>query len=160
MPTAHLVNLPSYMHIQIAGSLLDPSIEATASFHPTLRRYVNSSFQVDHPQLEISSTTIRKVPIHRQLSRAQRDILAEANPQLMNRAPVKSYFRGTTGRAVSKLNAHLPTDAQLENAAIIFHLAASIRDTPVRSVERCFNITYRDAQRWVRRARRLGVLDR
>lgn len=34
------------MHIQIAGSLLDPSIEATASFHPTLRRYVNSSFQV------------------------------------------------------------------------------------------------------------------
>lgn len=46
MPTAHLVNLPSYMHIQIAGSLLDPSIEATASFHPTLRRYVNSSFQV------------------------------------------------------------------------------------------------------------------
>lgn len=160
MPTAHLVNLPPYMNINIDGSLLDPTIDATASYDTTMRRYVNSSFQIEHPQIEISSTAIRRVPIHRRISLAQRDILADANVHLMNRAPVKSYFKGTTGRAASRANALSPTDVQLENAAVIFHLAASIRDTPVRSVERCFNISYSDAKRWVRRARRLGVLER
>lgn len=160
MPTAHLVNLPPYMTISITGSLLDPAIDATASYDAALRRYTNTSFQMEHPQIEISSTAIRKVPIHRRISLAQRDILADANSQLMSRPPVKSYFKGTTGRAVSKANALVPTDSQLETAAVIFHLAAAIRDTPVRSVERCFNITYRDAKRWVRRARRLGILER
>lgn len=160
MPTSHLVNLPISLNAYAPGDLLTPTVQAAALYDTELRRYINSSVVIEHPLAAVTSTSIRKIPIHRRISLSLRDLLAEHNDQLMTRRPVKTYFKGTHGRRVSAKIAENPTQAHLEDAAIIFHLAASIRDTPVRSVERCFGITYDQAKRWVRIARREQILDR
>lgn len=160
MPTDHLITYPQPLDIFSPGDLFTPTIRATATYDTELRRYVNASVAFEHSLQAVSSTAIRGVPIHRRISNVERELLREANPALLTRGPVKTYFRGTAGRKVSAHHAVHPSDDQLENAAIIFHLASVIRDAPVRAIERCFSITYKQAQRWVRLARRKGILDR
>ena len=160
MSTSHLVNLPRHLDVLSMGDLFTATIQASVHYDDALRRYHNASVIIEHPVQPVSSTSIRKIPIHRRISLATRDLLRESNQSLLSRAPVKTYFKGTQGRKVSQKVAGTPTRQHLEDAAVIFHLAASIRDMPVRSIERCFGITYKQAKRWVRIARREQILDR
>lgn len=160
MPTRHLVKLPDFLSVSVQGDLFNPSIEALSGWDNDLQRYINRSVEISHPGFGVSSTVIHRIPIHRAISLAQRDLLRDINPDIIKISAVKSYFRGTTGRAVSAKIAKNPDDLHLENAAIIFHIAAAIRDKPIRSIERSFNITYDQAKRWVRIARRKNILER
>lgn len=153
------IHTPAFLQLDIPGSRTSPSIEIKAIWQPYERRYTAGQVTFEHPAVPITSTRLRKARLHTTMATALRTQLSEANPELLKRAPAKTFFKGTVGRTAGAKVAADPTDEHLVNAALVFNLAKAVGEPAVRSVERCMGLDYSTARRWVTIARKNGFLD-
>lgn len=138
------------------------TVSASLGFDPRSEQYLGMSTSFSSPLAPVTSTTVKATPMHRMIVPELRTALHRepGNTALADRcAPLKTYFLGTRGRRVASAVAVDPPEHVLEQAAAVYTAARAVRDTPVRSIERCFGITYAQAKRWTRAMRRLGHLD-
>lgn len=157
MPTP-TINTPQFLHLNVPGTLDRPSVKIRVIHDERKRSYVNASLAVEHPAVAVTPTLLSKMRLGTLRRDALRVALGEHNPELSGRAPVKSFFRGTTGRAVSEKARLEPAAEHLENAAVIYRLARLVGDYPIQAVARCFSLDPTDAARWVALARKNGEL--
>jgi hypothetical protein len=146
------------VHLNVQGSIDRPTVKIRAIHNESKGVYANASLTAEHPVVAITSTLLSKMKLGSLRNTALRAALAEQNVELAKRAPVKSYFKGTAGRAVAEKARLAPTDEHLENAALVYSLARLVGDYPVHAVARCFSLEHTDAKRWVALARKNGDL--
>lgn len=152
------ITTPSFLSVSVSPAPMGPTVRITASYSRHEAKYVASSITVEHPLEAVTGRTLRTTRLRALMVEGLREQLREANTELLDQAPVKTYFRGTRGRAVSEKTRLDPTLAQLVDAGTVYQLASSIGDFPIKAIERCFSLDNRDAQRWMRQVRRQGLL--
>lgn len=152
------ISTPSLLNLSVQASQDRPSVKIRVTHDARRGVYVTSSLALEHPAVAVTPTLIGKLRLGGVRRDALRAALSEANAELTGRAPLKSYFRGSTGRAVSDKVREDPSAEHLENAALIYRLARLVGDFPIRAIARSFSLEPADAQRWVGMARRSGVL--
>jgi len=157
MPTPTIVT-PQFLHLNVIATAETPDVKIRVIHDDRKAVYVNASLAVEHPVLAITPTLLSKLKLGSLRKTALRVALGEKNAELAKRAPVKSYFKGTAGRAVAEKARLEPTAEHLENASIIFRLSRLVGDYPLLSVARCFGIEHADAKRWIAIARKNGEL--
>lgn len=152
------ITTPEFLHLNVQGSIDRPTLKVRVIHNESKGVYVNASISAEHPMVAVTATLLSKMKLGALRNTALRAALAEQNIELSKRAPVKSFFKGTAGRAVAE-KAHLdPTPEHLENAALVYRLARLVGDYPVQAVARCFSLEPAAAKHWVTLARKNGVL--
>lgn len=152
------ITTPQFLHLTVNGTAERPAVTIRAVHKKALGCYVNASVSVEHPMLAVTPTRLAKMRLGALRREALRTSLAEANPELSRLAPVKSFFKGTTGRTVAERARLAPTNEHLENAALIYRLAKLVGDFPIQAVARSFGLERDDAARWVAVARKRALL--
>ncbi len=137
----------------------EPSTRVALAYSAQTGAYEAYDVHLDGPYAHIKGRTLRGTPLRQIVREKLPEALLEHNAHLATVPAVKTFFLGTTGRAVSKKSQRQPSTEQLQNAATVFTLARLTQNFPIRAVQRCFALEYRDAQRWVRLARRHNLLD-
>lgn len=158
MNTVPCIETPTYLNLTVSSDPMAPSLSVTAVWDSQMLKYTAGKVTLEHPLTPITAGLLRKLPLRRLMAAALNKELAAANEDLSRRAPVKTFFKGSQGRPASAKIAAEPTIEHLINTALVFQLAHATGVAPVRSVERCLGIEYKDAQRWVRRARQASLL--
>lgn len=129
------------------------------TFDASDRRYVGNYLTFSSPVVAVRSSSVKTTAVRDSLIPGLRAALAEHNAELIEEiASFKTYFRGTTGRAVAASSITKPGPDLLEQVALIHATARSIGDFPVLAVTRCFRLDRRQGNRWVNAARRRGFL--
>lgn len=157
MPTPEITS-PQFLHLNVPATVERPDVKIRVIHDERKGVYVNASIAVEHPMVAVTPTLLSKLKLGSLRKDALRAALGELNVQLAARAPVKSFFKGTAGRAVAEKARLEPTAEHLENAVVIFRLARLVGDYPLLAVARCFSIEHADAKRWVALARKNGEL--
>lgn len=152
------ITTPQFLHLSVPATMERPSVRIRVIHNEQTGSYVNVSLAVEHHTVAVTPTRLAKMRLGALRRDALRTALGEENGELAKRAPVKSFFKGTTGRAVSEKIRLAPTAEHLENAALIYRLARLVGDFPIQSVARSFGLEPVDAQRWVAIARKSGEL--
>lgn len=152
------INTPPIVDLTIAATLERPAVTIKTILNATVGVYANAAVTVTHPVVAVTPTLIAKMRLGALRRDALRVALGAHNEELASRPAVKSYFRGSTGRAVSEKARLDPSAEQLENAALIYRLARLAGDFPVQAIARSFNLEHPDAQRWAALARKNGDL--
>lgn len=158
MNTVPSIETPSYLNLSISNGPAEPSLAITAVWESKMLKYTAGKVTLEHPMIPITAGLLRKLPLRRLMAAALTKELATANEALNHRAPIKTFFKGSQGRPASAKIAAEPTTEHLVNTALVFQLAHATGVAPIRSVERCLGIEYKDAQRWVRLARQGNIL--
>jgi hypothetical protein len=149
-----VITTPQFLHLNVPATIDRPAVKIRTIHDARKGVYTNASLAVDHPVVAITPTLLSKLKLGTLRKDALRGALAEQNAELTKRAPVKSFFKGTAGRAVAEKSRLEPTPEQLENAAVVFRLARLVGDYPIQAVARCFSLEHVDAKRWVALARK------
>ena len=152
------ITTPQFLHLNVQGTIDRPSVKIRVIHNERTGVYANASLTAEHPTVAITPTLLSKMKLGALRRDALRVALGEQNTDLSTRAPVKSFFKGTTGRAVAEKARVTPAAEHLENAAIVYRLARLVGDYPVQAVARCFSLEHADAARWVAIARKNGAL--
>lgn len=152
------ITTPQFLHLNVQGSVDRPAVALRVVHDEHKGVYTNASLSVEHPVVAITPTRLSKMRLGSLRNTALRAALGEKNAELAKRGPVKSFFKGTAGRAVAEKARLEPTAEHLENAALIYRLARLVGDFPVNAVARCFSLEHEDAKRWVSLARKNGEL--
>lgn len=137
------------------------ALSATWLFDPATGRYQGVETSFASPTAPVRATSIKTTPVRSALVPQARARLAGEPANIavaQEHPPVKTYFRGTTGRRPAGAVIVAPGRKQLEQAAAIHRLASAIGDFSILAVARSFNLDHRQAARWVGRARRQGLL--
>jgi hypothetical protein len=150
------ITTPQFLHLQVKGSADRPDVKIRVIHDERAGLYTNASLTVEHPVIAITPTLLSKLKLGSLRRDALRAALGEKNVDLAKRPPVKSFFKGSVGRAVSDKARLEPTAEHLENTAIIYRLARLVGDFPIQSIARCFSLEHTDATRWVALARKNG----
>lgn len=158
MPIVPTIDAPAFVTVDHPGSPEDPMVRITLALNATRDLYTATEVSIQHPFVPINGKVTRSTPVRRLIAELLPPKLAEANPELMKRAPLKTFVKGTTGRRPAQKIVDSPQTAQLIDAALVFTMARMSHNFPVRAVQRCFALDYAQAQRWVRLARRQGLL--
>ncbi|MCI4659706.1 hypothetical protein [Cryobacterium zhongshanensis] len=157
MPTP-AINTPQFLHLNVQGTIDRPSVKIRVIHNDRAGVYTNASLTAEHPTVAITPTLLSKMRLGAIRRDALRVALGEQNAELSKRAPVKSFFKGTAGRAVAEKARLAPTAEHLENTVLVYRLARLVGDYPVQAVARCFSLEHDDAARWVAIARKSGDL--
>lgn len=152
------INAPQFLHLDVTATPERPSVKIRTIHDPRRGVYVTASLALDHPAVAITPTLLAKMRLGSIRRDALRAAIGTANAELNVHAAIKTYFKGTSGRAVAEKVRAEPSDAHLEIAAVIHRLARLIGDYPVQAVARSFGLEQADAQRWVKLARKVGEL--
>ncbi|ROR76055.1 hypothetical protein SAMN06295974_3797 [Plantibacter flavus] len=152
------ITTPPLLNLTVPATPDRPSVKIRVAHDSRRGVYTTNNLGIEHPVIAVTPTLLGKMRLGAVRRDALRSALSEANDELAGRAPVKSYFRGSNGRAVSEKVRAEPTLEHLENLAIIYRLARLVGDFPVQSVARSFGLEPVDAQRWVAIARKSGSL--
>lgn len=155
MPT---INTPPFLVVTVPGDLETPSLDVTFSHDKAKRRYMPVSVKVENPMSPFTVTAMKKMRVHNLAMPKLREELGTHNADLLGHAPVKSYFKGSKGRAVAQKSHENPTDAQLTDAALVYSFAAAVRDFPIKAVERSFGLDNDQARNWLKLARKKGLM--
>jgi len=153
MPTPSITT-PALLHLNVQATIDRPSVKIRAAHDARKGVYINTSLAVEHPTVAVTPTRLAKMRLGSLRRDALRVALGEANDELAKRAPVKSFFKGSAGRAVAEKVRLEPTSEHLENTALIYTLARLVGDFPIQAVGRCFGIDSDDAKKWVMLARK------
>lgn len=153
---------PDYLTVPIPEGDDHPGIIVSAHYDEALGRYVNDSVSVSSLS-PVTSTRIKRVPLHRliteamirQLGEANRDFLKERRSTALN-----AFFAQRNGRRVAAKRIENPTRQQLADAMMIRDVARSVRAWPNVAIARSFGLNLDEAKSWVRKARRTGLIDR
>lgn len=157
MPTP-VITTPQFLHLNVQATADRPAVKIRVIHNERQGIYTNASLAVEHPVVAVTPTLLGKMRLGSLRKDALRVALGEQNAELAKRAPVKSFFKGSTGRSVAEKVRLEPTDEHLVNASVVYRLARLVGDYPVQTVARCFNLEPTDAKRWVALARKSGVL--
>lgn len=152
------INTPQFLHLDVRATPEVPSVKMRVIHDEGRGVYVPASISLEHPTVAVTPTLLAKMRLGAVRRDALRTELSEKNVELTQRAAVKSYFKGSTGRAVSDKVRLVPTEEHLENAAVIYRLARLVGDFPVQAVARSFGLDHADAKRWVTQIRRSGLI--
>lgn len=152
------ITTPQFLHLNVQATIDRPAVKIRVVHDERAGVYNNSALTVEHPVVAVTPTRLAKMRLGSLRRDALRVALGEQNTELSKRAPVKSFFKGSAGRAVSEKVRMEPTAEHLGNAAIVYRLARLVGDYPVQAVGRCFGLEPSDAKRWVALARKNGVL--
>lgn len=152
------ITTPAFLHLTAPAAPDRPAVNIRAVHERKTNTYVSASVSIEHPMVAVTPTRIAKMRLGTVRRDALRAALAEANTDLAKTPAVKSYFKGTNGRAVSEKVKVAPTGEHLEAAALVYRLAKIVGDFPVQAVARCFGLERTDASRWIAAARKSGVL--
>jgi hypothetical protein len=155
---AREVNIPAQLHLTHQVRHEGPLITLSASYRPYVQRYEVTNFTLQRGKFPITGGTLRHTAVRAITSEVLTLAILEENRQLNRTSALLTFFKGTYGRALNPFDQQDPSSWLLQNASVVFTLARLTHTFPVRAIERCFGITYRDAQRWVRLARRRGFL--
>ena len=159
MPTnAPKIITPQFLHLNVLATATVPDVKIHVIHDERRGVYVNASIAVEHPVVAVTPTLLGKLKLGSLRKDALRSALAKHNIELSQRAPVKSFFKGTLGRAVAQKARLEPTIEHLTNTAVVFRLARLVGDYPLIAVARCFSLEHADAKRWVALARKNGDL--
>ena len=154
-----VITTPQFLHLNVPGTIDRPSVKIRVIHNESTGVYANASLTAEHPMVAITPTLLSKMRLGAIRRDALRAALGEENAELAKRAPVKSFFKGTAGRAVAEKARLVPTAEHLENAALVYRLARLVGDYPVQAVARSFSLEHDDAARWVAIARKNGALE-
>ncbi|MCY1718570.1 hypothetical protein OVA26_16660 [Microbacterium sp. SL62] len=152
------INTPAFLKLTPTVPKGSPAVRINAMFDQRAGSYATANLTVESPVESITPTRLAKMRLGALRRDALRLQLGEENAVLARRAPVKSYFRGTPGRAVAEKARLEPTPEHLENAGLVYRLARIVGDYPVQAVSRCFGLEVADAHRWVRLAKKTGAI--
>lgn len=158
MNTVPSIETPAYLNLTVNPDPMAPSLSITAMWDDQLLKYTAGKVALEHPMTPITAGLLRRLPLRRLMATALNKELAAVNKTLTQRTPVKTFFKGSQGRPTSAKIAAEPTVEHLINTALVFQLAHATGVAPIRSVERCLGVQYKDAQRWVRLARQGHIL--
>lgn len=158
MSSTTTINTPQFLHLTVKATPELPSVQMRVIHDARRGVYVPASIALEHPAVAVTPTLLSKMRLGAVRRDALRAALSEKNVELTQRAAVKSYFRGSTGRAVSEKVRLDPTDEHLETAALIHRLARLVGDFPAQSIARSFGLQHSDAKRWVQLARKNGQI--
>lgn len=158
MPIVPEIEAPIFITVEHPGSPEDPMVHISVALSADRSVYAPTEVRIEHPFVTINGTVVRSTPVRRLLSELLPQKLAETNPELMKRAAVKTFVKGTTGRRPAQKIIEHPGTAQLVDTALVFTMARMTSNFPIRAVQRCFALDYRHARRWVAAARRQGLL--
>jgi len=156
--SAPAITTPQFLHLNVSATPERPSVRIRVIHDEKTGTYVNASVAVEHPVAAITPTLLGKMRLGAVRRDALRSALGEQNAELAQRAPVKSFFKGSAGRAVAEKVRLDPTAEHQENAALIYRLARLVGDYPVQAIARCFGLEHADAKRWVALAKKNGAL--
>lgn len=154
---AYSIVTPTVLSLAPKVAAADPQLLITATYNSTLDKYHAVSVSFEHPMTPINSTVVRKTRLATLMAFELRSIIREPNKDLESIPAVKKFFTGSTGRTPAAMAAS-PSPAKLQEAGLVFRLAHLCGFFPVKAVERCFGISYRDAKRWVRATRALNII--
>lgn len=152
------ITTPQFLHLDVKATPELPSVKMRVIHDSRRGVYVPASIALEHPIVAVTPTLLSKMRLGAVRRDALRVALGEKNTELTQRAAVKSYFKGSAGRAVSEKVRQDPTDEHIETTALIYTLARLVGDFPVQAVARSFGIEHADAKRWVQLARKNGEL--
>ncbi|WP_311245338.1 MULTISPECIES: hypothetical protein [unclassified Microbacterium] len=152
------ITAPSLLSLSVKGTAERPALSFRLSHDVKSGVYTTIHFTAEHPDVPITPTRLAKMRIGSVRRDALRSALSEKNAELTGRAAVKSYFRGSAGRAVGEKIRLEPSDEHLETAGVIYRLARLVGDFPVQAVARSFGLERDDAQRWVALTKKKGHL--
>jgi hypothetical protein len=153
-----VITTPQFLHLNVKATADRPSLTVRVIHDARNGIYTNGSLALEHPSVAVTPTLLSKMRLGTLRRDALRTALGEANPELSKIPAVKSFFKGSAGRAVAEKVRLDPTTEHLENAALIYRLARLVGDFPVQAVGRCFGLEKVDAQRWVALAKKNGEL--
>lgn len=148
------ITTPSILSATTVANSEDPAVTLRAMHNAQTDRYATMSVLVEHPMVAVTPTLMRRLRLRDIKSQLLRQELATANPDLMAIAPLKSFLKGTHGRAVSSKDREGPSTERLEQTLAILRLARLSGDFAAVSVMRCFGIERADAEHWIKAARR------
>lgn len=157
MPTP-TITTPQFLHLNVQATLDRPAVKIRVVHDEHKGVYLNNTLTVEHPVVAVTPTLLSTMRLGSLRRDALRTALGEHNAELSRRAPVRSFFKGSAGRAVAEKVRRDPTAEHLENAAVVYRLARLTGDYPVQAVERCFGLQRADARRWVALTRKNGAL--
>ena len=152
------INTPQIVNGSVSGGLDAPNIAVKAMHDSRTGTYTSVSVEITHPMIPVTPTLIRRLRLGAVRSSIIRQKLMEANPELVKIAALKSFFTGSTGRAVAQKSRLSPSAEQLDAASAVYRLARLAGDFPVKAVQRCFALEKDEAHLWVSLARRAGAL--
>lgn len=158
MNTVPSIETPTYLNLTVNPDPMAPSLSVTAMWDSELRKYIANKVALEHPMIPITAGLLRKLPLRRLMAAALSKELLTVNKELSKRIPVKTFLKGSQARPASAKIIAEPTTEHLINTALVFQLAHATGVAPIRSVERCLGVEYKDAQRWVRLARHASIL--
>jgi hypothetical protein len=153
------ITTPQFLHLNVQGTTDRPTVKIRVIHNARAGIYAAASLTAEHPVVAITPTRLSKMKLGALRRDALRAALGEENLELAKRAPVKSFFKGTAGRAVAEKARLTPTTEHLENAALVYRLARLVGDYPVHAVARCFSVDHAVAKHWVVLARKNGDLE-
>lgn len=152
------ITTPRFLTLTPRMNAGEPAVSIRVAHNERAGVYTNTAVSVEHPMVAVTPTKIAKLRIGSLRRDALRAALAAENPALSKTPAVKTFFKGTNGRAVSEKTRTNPSDEHLETAATIYRLALLVGDFPVQSVARCLGLERQDAARWVASAKKSGQL--
>ena len=155
MPTPS-ITAPSLLQLTVKATTERPAANFRLSHNSRTGTYDTISVTVDHHMLPITSTRIVKMRLGALRREALRAALLEKNLELTSRPALKSYFKGSPGRAVADKVRIDHTIEHLETAGLVYRLARLTGDFPVQAVARSFGLEKKDAQRWTALAKKNG----
>jgi hypothetical protein len=148
------ITTPSIVSATTTATQDEPAVTLRAMHNPHTDRYATMSILVEHPMVAVTPTLMRRLRLRDVKSQLLRQELAAANPELMAIAPLKTFLKGTAGRAVSTKDREAPSTERLEQTLAILRLARLTGDFAAVSVMRCFGIERTDAEAWIKLAQR------
>lgn len=152
------ITTPALLALSVKATTERPALTFRLSHDPRSGTYSTVHLAAEHLTVAITPTRLAKMRIGSLRRDALRLALAEKNTALSSRPAVKSYFKGSVGRAVAEKARVEPTDEHLDSAAVIYRLARLVGDFPVQAVARSFSLEQKDAQRWVATAKKKGLI--
>lgn len=152
------ITAPPLLHLDVPATTDRPAVKFRVSHNSATGSYGTIGVSVEHHTIPITGTRLSKMRLGALRREALRLALGEKNLELTSRPAVKTFFKGTQGRAVAEKVRADPTSEHLEAAGLIYRLARLTGDFPVMTIARCFGLEKNDAQRWTALAKKNGYI--
>lgn len=151
--TSSPIDAPLVLNLSVKGTPDRPGVAIRTMLKGD--RYINVSVLIEHPMVAVTGTRIAKLRLGTLRRDALRTALGESNAELQTTPALKTYFKGSNGRAVSEKIRAEPSLQVLDQVLTISKLARLVGDYPSQAVARCFGLEAIDAKRWINLARKV-----
>lgn len=158
-----MIATPAFLTVTLPGDIETPTVSMTLSPTPNHHghlQYLPNTVDISHPFAGMTTSKIKRLSWHKAaIPQIVSAILDKPdNADIAKISHIQSYRNQRKGRKTAATAVQQPSDKHLEHAALVYQLARLARDTTIIAVDRTFQISHHDAQRWVRLAKSKGLL--